>query len=222
MPISQQIGASRLIQPGVCTSTTRPASPFEGQVIYETNTRQTLVWQGSAWVMLTDADTPPGLVLVKTQAISDTSSTVTNCFTEEFDSYRVVISGFTSSTVDDMVIRFVTGSTPDASNLYYSARLTSLSGTTSTPNAPATIGFPGWVGNTVAAGAVMEIQNPFSNTLATSFMGQGMDTRTVGSFMRLGAGFFNANTRFDGLYVGSLNGSYTLGGTIRIYGYRNS
>jgi hypothetical protein len=33
----------------VCTSTTRPASPFEGQAIYETDTDKVLVYNGSAW-----------------------------------------------------------------------------------------------------------------------------------------------------------------------------
>ena len=33
----------------ICTSTTRPGSPESGQMIYETDTRRTLVWNGSAW-----------------------------------------------------------------------------------------------------------------------------------------------------------------------------
>jgi hypothetical protein len=43
------------VKPGVCTSTTRPGSPFTGQIIYETDTTLAKVWTGSAWV-----DTPPG------------------------------------------------------------------------------------------------------------------------------------------------------------------
>lgn len=49
MPLSSQLASSRLIQPGVCTSNTRPVSPFEGQAIYETDTDKVLVWNGSAW-----------------------------------------------------------------------------------------------------------------------------------------------------------------------------
>lgn len=49
MPISQQIGSSSLAKPGVCTSATRPASPYEGQMIYETDTDRVLVWTGTAW-----------------------------------------------------------------------------------------------------------------------------------------------------------------------------
>ena len=49
MGISQQIGASSLSKPGVCTSSTRPATPYEGQMIYETDTDKVLVWNGTAW-----------------------------------------------------------------------------------------------------------------------------------------------------------------------------
>lgn len=49
MGISQQIGASSLIKPGVCTSTTRPASPYQGQIIYETDTNLQYLWNGSSW-----------------------------------------------------------------------------------------------------------------------------------------------------------------------------
>jgi hypothetical protein len=36
----------------VCTSTTRPTSPYTGMIIYETDTGQMLVWNGSAWAPL--------------------------------------------------------------------------------------------------------------------------------------------------------------------------
>ena len=38
------------IRPGVCTSTNKPASPFDGQVIYMTDVDQTAVWDGTQWV----------------------------------------------------------------------------------------------------------------------------------------------------------------------------
>ena len=36
-------------RPGICTSTTRPTAPYEGQTIYETDTDKVLVWNNSAW-----------------------------------------------------------------------------------------------------------------------------------------------------------------------------
>jgi hypothetical protein len=37
------------LRPGVCTSTTRPGTPYTGQIIYETDTGYLRVWDGSAW-----------------------------------------------------------------------------------------------------------------------------------------------------------------------------
>jgi hypothetical protein len=48
MGIDSAYGIGSLKQ-GVCTSSTRPASPFEGQQIYETDTDKVSVWNGSAW-----------------------------------------------------------------------------------------------------------------------------------------------------------------------------
>jgi hypothetical protein len=50
MPLSTVLGAQSVVKPGVCTTATRPASPFEGQMIYDTTVAQTLVWNGSAWI----------------------------------------------------------------------------------------------------------------------------------------------------------------------------
>ena len=44
-------------RPGVCTSSTRPTAPYEGQQIYETDTDKTLVWTGSAWLYLSTPQT---------------------------------------------------------------------------------------------------------------------------------------------------------------------
>jgi hypothetical protein len=40
------------LKPGVCTSSTLPASPFVGQVVYMTDVDQSAVWDGSEWVGL--------------------------------------------------------------------------------------------------------------------------------------------------------------------------
>ena len=40
---------------GVCTSSTRPTNPYEGQLIYETDTNRTLVYDNAAWVVIANA-----------------------------------------------------------------------------------------------------------------------------------------------------------------------
>lgn len=52
MGISNYVPSSRISQAGVCTSTTRPASPYEGQLIYETDTDLLRVWTGSSWLQV--------------------------------------------------------------------------------------------------------------------------------------------------------------------------
>lgn len=37
------------LRPGIVTSTTRPATPYEGQMVYETDTDKVLVWTGASW-----------------------------------------------------------------------------------------------------------------------------------------------------------------------------
>ena len=53
MPIDSALGSLGL-RPGVCTSSSRPAAPYAGQMIYETNTFRTLQWDGTGWVVLSE------------------------------------------------------------------------------------------------------------------------------------------------------------------------
>lgn len=76
MGLSNYLPSSRIAQPGVCTSTTRPASPFEGQVIYETDTDMVAVYNGSAWRYIA-ATTPTNGAVLQT-VYGDTSTQTTN------------------------------------------------------------------------------------------------------------------------------------------------
>jgi hypothetical protein len=50
MGITQNTGASSLIKPGVIDNTAaRPASPYEGQMVYEKDTDMLAIWNGTAW-----------------------------------------------------------------------------------------------------------------------------------------------------------------------------
>jgi hypothetical protein len=58
MGLSNYLPNSRISQPGVCTSSTRPVSPYEGQVIYETDTDRIYCYTGSSWEAVWFAATP--------------------------------------------------------------------------------------------------------------------------------------------------------------------
>jgi hypothetical protein len=109
MGITQQIGASSLIKPGVIdNAAARPASPYEGQVIFQKDTDQLLVWNGTAWVIPNSpAQNPQGLELI-TPAVTGTGVTVSSngtvtftaassigiidCFSSLYTNYRVVFN----------------------------------------------------------------------------------------------------------------------------------
>jgi len=71
MAVSSTTGGLRT---GVCLSTDRPQNPYDGQVVYETDTNRTLVWDNSAWVVISD----PALVSYSGSAASVTGNLTGN------------------------------------------------------------------------------------------------------------------------------------------------
>ena len=71
MGVSAAQGSAGL-KPGVCTSTTRPSNPFEGQMIYETDTDMVAIWNGTAWRYISATTPTNGTVL---QVVSSNTST---------------------------------------------------------------------------------------------------------------------------------------------------
>jgi hypothetical protein len=221
MPISNQIGASSLIKPGVIDSAaTRPASPYEGQVIFQKDTDQLLVWNGTAWVIPNSpAQNPQGLELVKTQTIGSgiTSPLVSNCFSSTYDNYRVAITDcVTSANGEGFGVRTVTDATGYRYGGFYVAY------TSATLVAQASNGqsyFP--IGFTSQS---TSYKNNLSCEIYAPFLTQV--TRFISSNASVAY-----NTNFNGLVADAtsttdltvLVSSGTMtGGTIRVYGYRNS
>lgn len=75
MPISSFLAPSAIAKPGVCTSSTRPASPYEGQVIYTTDLDTLEIWNGTAWKVISYGQTP--LCVLENTSVSLSDGTVT-------------------------------------------------------------------------------------------------------------------------------------------------
>lgn len=54
----------------ICTSTTRPSTPFAGQPIFETDTGRTLMWTGSIWQAVSFGAVPPLIAVANTGAVT--------------------------------------------------------------------------------------------------------------------------------------------------------
>lgn len=116
---------SQGLKPGVVTSSNRPANPFDGMMIYETDTNLVRIWNGTAWKTLAYSDATSGAVLqvqsvIKTDSFSTTSTsfvdvtglsvsiTPTSTSSTILVLFSIAASG---STTNDMYANLVRGST---------------------------------------------------------------------------------------------------------------
>jgi hypothetical protein len=71
------------LRPGVCLSTSRPSTPFDGMMIYETDTNLVRIWNGTAWKTLAYSDYTSGSVLqVVSTTKTDTFTTTSTSFVD--------------------------------------------------------------------------------------------------------------------------------------------
>jgi hypothetical protein len=218
MPFSSVLGASSAIKPGVCTSSTRPSAPYVGQMIFETDTNRLVVWSGASWVYIVDLDTPPALELVKTQTIGTTVSsvTVTNAFSSTYDNYRILIGGGGGSANG-----FLSMTLGSSATQYYTAGMTaswqsaSIGGFNS-DGGSAWLRVAGYESGT-PINMMMDINGPFlsSYTFATASA-----VKTTGN-MCFAQYLHNVASSYTDFTLTTTSGTIT-GGTIRVYGYRNS
>jgi hypothetical protein len=165
--------------------------------------------------MVLDTDQPPGLQLVKTQTIGSavSSVTVTDAFSADYDSYLIVVSGGTGSTIEGISLRLGAKTTNYWLQLLYASW-----NTTAAAFGTKTATSFSYCGNITPNGAFAEIfvNNPYlakdtmirsnwqSNNDAGYQVGRTNDTTSYTAFTLLFAG-----------------GATMTGGTIRVYGYRN-
>ena len=224
MGLSQQIGASSLIKPGVIDSAAqRPASPYEGQVIFQKDTDQMLVWNGAAWVIPNaPAQNPTGLELVKTQTIGTAvaSVSVNNCFSSAYNNYRVIIRIAGASTANDCNLRYRVGGVDDTALAYswFYVGINNTAGSLNNASGGQSLAFTGTNVSTTGIVQTFELDflSPFLTEEKRTF---GFGSQRAPGGMRVGGTVFTNATSFDGFTLLASAGSYT-GGTITVYGYR--
>ena len=201
-------------RPGVCTSGTRPTAPYEGQVIYETDTDLSYVWGGAAWQQVSGGTAVgnSGLVYITSVTIGTAvaSVAVANCFSSTYDNYRIQVNNGIGSALQAIAMT-MTGSTTG----YYQ-----------------TLAY--WT----YAGAATVL--PVSNGAQWTYVGESGDSNTIN--MDIINPNLAKYTQFNGAYIGSVAGvtqgyhavttaytGFTLsvagtmtGGTVRVYGYRKA
>ena len=196
------------LKTGVCTSTTRPASPFEGQTIYETDTDLTKVYNGTAFVNVS------ALVRVGGGALSGTSTAFTNVFSATYNAYKLDFTdcALTGTNADVFMVLGATttgyyGAAPGA--VYATNAYSSSIGAQNNAAAWA-VSFAS-VNN---VGFTTELWNPFLTKRTFYRTGPFQISSTVTG---TGQGILDNSTSYTGFTVSASTGNLT--GTCNIYGY---
>lgn len=224
MGITQNTGASSLIKPGVIDSAAaRPASPYEGQCIFQKDTDQLLVWNGTAWVIPNSpAQNPTGLEFITGGTLSTTA--IDGIFTSTYDNYRIVANNIQTSGAASLV-QYNWRDTSNAtvtSSLYYTAGRRFDSAGTNYDFGTAAVAYADTGINTSTGGNwasfAMDIYGPRLTTTSTSTSLCGVGAINGPSIVTTATGL-NSVQAHAGIIFKLSAGAFSSG-TISVYGYR--
>ena len=163
-----------------------------------------------------------GLDLIATAALSGASVSINGCFTTDYDTYKVLVSHAYASSSGNLNMRFRASGTDVTTGYNYEllqAYLnTSPYASSYTPESSLRLGS---IYTTLGQG-VHTSSEIFAPKLAqpTAVMTQEIVTATA-PIIEIWHGFLNNTNAYDGLTVFPSAGTLS-GGTIKIFGYRNS
>ena len=156
------------LRSGVCTSSTRPIAPYEGQMIYETDTDMVAIWNGSAWRYIAATTPTNGSVL---QVVSTSTTTLTST-----TSLSYVTTGATatitpkSSSSKILILAQITVSVSSATNNgYVSIFRGSVAGTNLSPTPTAGFGSAYSAGGRIDATIMLSHLDSPATTSATQY-----------------------------------------------------
>ena len=159
-----------------------------------------------------------GLQFVKSQTIGTTVSsvTVTGAFSADYDNYLITVTGGVASTSNNLYLTL--GST--ATGYCYAGYFVNF--TSSTVNGTATnvaTYFDAGYATTNTISTRIELESPFL-AKRTVFRSDATSTLTT-NFINKYQGFLDNATSYTAFTLTASTGTWT-GGTIRVYGYKNS
>ena len=230
-------------RPGVCTSSTRPTAPYEGQTIFETDTDRMYVWNGTAWVIPnTPAQNPDGMALVSPTSVAGTGVTASGGLVTFSAATTVRLNGVFSSTYTNYRVVFDTSTNVGGGEIrivYYSGGSALTAGYTSaglymglsggaqsntnigTGRQGIAYGMAGFFDVASAAGGgTLDVFNPFAAGVTTANFACSSYSTNSGFQTSNGGHIHYAAGSADGFQIYTSGTSWT--GTIRVYGYRNS
>jgi len=210
------------LKTGVCTSTTRPAVPFDGQVISETDTDSLQVYKGTAWAPVS------GLQYISGGTVtSSTAANIDSVFSATYDNYRIIISDITSSGSEEgfyMRLR-VGGVTNSAAEYDHQEFRIYSTGTLANAGANGATEYYLWAAGTSpanhAGACIIDITQPFLAKPTTVLVTSHVYDAAISAYMyNTVGGSHSVSSSFDGFRI--FGTSTSVAYKYKIYGYANS
>ena len=205
------------LRPGVCTSSTRPQAPYEGQMIFETDTHRVLIWDNAAWVMIADTDQPPALSLISSSTFSDQPFVETTGFSSTYEWYQINFSGLKTTSGSTTITGVLYDGATARNSAYYgnnfSITYTGTSGQQFAQNTSAN--FYGTTTESRYRGN-FSMNVFYKSGQQFTYNTNGFDGNAFAAFF--GGGFRAGTDSWDRIRWTSGTGNMT--GEISIYGYR--
>ncbi len=190
----------------------------EGQFAYLEDSNTTQYYDGATWQPV---GVTPGLVFIKAQTIGTAvnSVTVTDAFSSTYDNYLITASGGVAST-DSAALNITLGSTATG---YYRFLVYGSYGS-NTVNGLASANATAWsdtgYGTTNTISLNVNLFNP--NLAKRTLLANNFAAAATGGLAGFNSGYLNDSTQYTAFTIGAGSGVTMTGGTIRVYGYRNS
>jgi len=215
-----------------CTSSTRPSSPVDGMMIYQTDTDNTWSYDGATWLPSTGlqpikpTSATNGTVTGNITTFSNVSSvTINGVFTANYSRYRVEIAVSNNAGTSAYARTRLTSGGTERSTSYVSksiwTNMGSASATWNDYDAPSDSYSIGAVGASTYPSLIsFDINYPANATYQTIVTGTSTGTQVgVANYMALIGGIHQVAQAHDGLKLYMATGQ-NLTGEIQIYGYR--
>lgn len=212
------------------------SAALEGVLMFQKDSNELKICDGSGWVSVVDTDTPNALVMVAPTSVAGsgvsvsngvvsvsaaTSASLNGVFSSAFDNYKVLIDT-TNASVNgsDLLMRFRSSGTDySGADYYFGGNYGGVTGTVGTFSGNALTRFQLAAVHTSRTKVVMDIFKPFTTEAHVAFWAGFGDNLTWQYSVSAGGSELNFVAR-DGFTVYSSSGNFT--GKIRVYGYRNS
>jgi hypothetical protein len=214
------------------------SASLEGFIVFQKDTNELKICDGTNWIGVVDTDAPNGLVLINPTSVAGSGVTLSNgtvtisaassasvngVFSSLFDNYRVIWSpsAYSNAAQTQTNIRLrVSGADNSNANYYWSRN---FFGDGVGGGSSVNLGTVWQLGdtNTPLHYFTMDIYSPFLSR-RTSFTAQTAAWQTATSvfFLINTAGTTSVTTSYDGFTLSASAGTFS--GELRIYGYRNS